>query len=74
MAYLGSALLREIYLWHFPHRRPVARPVYATWWITLGVTLAFSIVMAALCLRFVDSPIKRWRKRAGPIKAFITPR
>jgi peptidoglycan/LPS O-acetylase OafA/YrhL len=61
MAYIGR-LSYGIYLWHFPlvvllrdrHSQP--------WWITLSATLLFSFSMAAICLRFVDGPIRKWRK------------
>jgi len=68
MAWLGR-LSYGIYLWHFPLvvllRDAHAQP----WWITLSVTLVFSVAMAALCLYLVDAPIKRWRERAWLFKA-----
>jgi peptidoglycan/LPS O-acetylase OafA/YrhL len=63
MAYVGR-LSYGIYLWHFPlvvllrdrHSQP--------WWITLSATLLFSFTMAAICLHFVDGPIRKWRHSA----------
>lgn len=59
MVYIGR-LSYGIFLWHGPashlmHGYPV--------WMKLCVTLSFSFAMAALCLHFVDMPIKRWRER-----------
>jgi peptidoglycan/LPS O-acetylase OafA/YrhL len=61
MAYIGR-LSYGIYLWHFPVvvllRDELAQP----WWITLSATLLFSFTMAAICLHFVDMPLRKWRK------------
>jgi peptidoglycan/LPS O-acetylase OafA/YrhL len=63
MVYIGR-LSYGIYLWHFPLVLLLrdTQPL----WITLGVTLAFSFTMAAICLHLVDTPLKRWRQKAWP--------
>ena len=69
LVYVGR-LSYGIYLWHFPvilwlrERLPV--------WPTLGLTLAISFILAAVCLHFVDTPIKRWRRRLLPNAAVGT--
>jgi peptidoglycan/LPS O-acetylase OafA/YrhL len=68
MAYVGK-LSYGIYLWHFPVVR-LFRDSYAQpWWITLGATLVLSFAMAALCLHFVDEPLRQWRARAWPSRS-----
>lgn len=57
MTYIGK-LSYGIYIWHFPAML-LLKGVNS--WISAGVTLLFSFTMAALCLRFIDMPIKRWR-------------
>ncbi|MFS2162640.1 acyltransferase family protein [Variovorax sp. Varisp62] len=61
MIYIGR-LSYGIYLWHFPLVLLLrgTQPL----WITLSVTLAFSFGMAAICLHLVDTPLKRWRRKA----------
>jgi len=61
MAYIGR-LSYGIYIWHFPFVLVLrdTQPV----WIQLAATVAFSFTMAAICLHFVDQPIKRWRQQA----------
>jgi peptidoglycan/LPS O-acetylase OafA/YrhL len=71
MAYIGR-LSYGIYLWHFPVvvllRDELAQP----WWITLSATLLFSFTMAAICLHFVDMPLRKWRK-AWPLGSTALP-
>ncbi len=70
MVFIGK-LSYGIYLWHFPlvfllrdiHSQP--------WWITLTATLLFSVAMAAICLYWVDAPIKKWREKAWPLRATV---
>jgi peptidoglycan/LPS O-acetylase OafA/YrhL len=63
MVYIGR-LSYGIFLWHFPVVILLrgSQPL----WITLSATLVFSFTMAAICLHFVDLPIKRWRERERP--------
>jgi peptidoglycan/LPS O-acetylase OafA/YrhL len=62
MAYVGR-LSYGIYLWHFPLVL-LLRDVHSLpWWITFSATLVFSVTMAAICLHWVDIPIRRWRER-----------
>jgi peptidoglycan/LPS O-acetylase OafA/YrhL len=63
MVYIGR-LSYGIYLWHFP----VALLLRGTQplWITLSVTIGCSFTMAAICLHLVDTPLKRWRRKAWP--------
>jgi len=53
-----------IYIWHFPFVLVLrgTQPV----WVQLLATLAFSMTMAAICLYWVDEPIKRWRQKIWP--------
>lgn len=62
LAYIGR-LSYGIYLWHFPLVLVLRDAQHQPWWITLSATLVFSFVMAAMCLHFVDEPIKRWREK-----------
>jgi peptidoglycan/LPS O-acetylase OafA/YrhL len=64
MVYIGR-LSYGIYLWHFPVVFLLSRS--QPLWIKLSATILFSFTMAAICLHFVDVPIKRWRERAGPL-------
>ena len=63
MVYIGR-LSYGIYLWHFPLALLLrgTQPL----WITLSVTVAFSLTMAAICLHLVDTPLRTWRQRAWP--------
>jgi peptidoglycan/LPS O-acetylase OafA/YrhL len=73
MVHVGR-LSYGIYLWHFPLVL-LLRDVHAQpWWITLGATLLFSFVMAALCLYVVDMPLKRWRERKWRPNTNFSPR
>lgn len=59
MVYIGR-LSYGIFLWHGPVAHLMGEyPL----WSRLSVVLLFSFVMAAICLHFVDMPIKRWRER-----------
>jgi peptidoglycan/LPS O-acetylase OafA/YrhL len=63
MVYIGR-LSYGIYLWHFPVVITLRDVHSQPWWITLSGTVLFSFLMAALCLRLVDMPIKRWREKS----------
>ena len=65
IVYIGR-LSYGIYIWHFPVLFLLgdSQPP----WVRLGVSLSFSLAMAALCLHLVDVPLRRWReKRAAPL-------
>jgi peptidoglycan/LPS O-acetylase OafA/YrhL len=66
MAYIGR-LSYGIYLWHFPVVLLLRDDHAEPWWVTLSGTVVFSFTMAAICLHFVDAPIKRWREKAWPL-------
>jgi peptidoglycan/LPS O-acetylase OafA/YrhL len=63
LVYIGR-LSYGIYLWHWPVVFVLKDLHHQPWWLTLCATVLFSFCMAALCLHFVDRPIKRWRERA----------
>jgi peptidoglycan/LPS O-acetylase OafA/YrhL len=63
MAYIGR-LSYGIYLWHFPVVLLLRDDQAQPWWITLSATLLFSFAMAAICLHFLDAPIRRWREKS----------
>lgn len=69
IAYIGK-LSYGIYLWHFPAAL-VLRDGHP-WWVTLIATMGFSFSMAAICLHFVDMPIRRWREETRAVPAVRT--
>jgi peptidoglycan/LPS O-acetylase OafA/YrhL len=61
MAYIGR-LSYGIFIWHFPVTVLLVRTQPT--WLTVCATLLFSFTMAAICLHWLDMPIKRWRERS----------
>ena len=59
VAYIGK-LSYGIFIWHFPVV-VLLEPSQPTW-LTVSATLLFACVMAAICLHFVDMPLRRWRE------------
>jgi peptidoglycan/LPS O-acetylase OafA/YrhL len=62
LVYIGK-LSYGIYLWHFPLVILLRDLYLQPWWVTLVATLVFSLTLAALCLHFVDRPLRRCREK-----------
>lgn len=70
LVYTGR-LSYGIYLWHFP-LVILLRDVHSQpWWITLSWTLLFSFAISAICLHFVDEPLKQWRTQHLPMRRAV---
>lgn len=61
VVYIGR-LSYGIYLWHFPALILVSG---MDPWVRLATTILFAVTMAAMCLHWIDEPIKRWRARSS---------
>ena len=72
MVYIGK-LSYGIYIWHWLPLTVLWNTQHHPWWLTLSATLLFTFPMAALCLHFVDTPIKRWRERLRPTSSTPVP-